>query len=170
MRWRSPFSQTLFRRVKHSPCLTLWPTELTVPAPGHRPPLFLAGLALLLIPATSCQVGSQAVQPWHIAYPLCTGISFVRGEGKRKGCTREWSVMFFYPLPHLFTFLPELWMDLDKASPELRGHSAGGQVRGPQSLLCPCAHFTDEMGAGSLERQMGLRRVPSQQLEAPGEQ
>lgn len=48
--------------------------------------------------------------------------------------------MFFCPLPHLSTSPPELWMALNTASPELRGHRARQpSERTPECLvsLCP---------------------------------
>lgn len=58
-------------------------------------------------------------------------------------------------------------MGLDQAILELSGHRVRQRS---ESLLCPYAHFTDEMGAGGLERKVGLPSVPSQQLAGSEEQ
>lgn len=111
VRWRNPFPKlpesktptgpSLGRSPAHS--LALWPTELTVPAPGDQPPLFLAGSFPHDLPSEcpSCAVLA------HCLPSLDWGLFFVRGEGKRRGCTGEWSVTFLclpLPPPHLPTW------------------------------------------------------------------
>lgn len=106
------------------------------------------------VPATTCRAGAQAM---HTLLAL-SGLRFPRQRGGAAlgSCQRGSSV----PQPPL-TSPPELWMGLDQASPELRGCGVGQPTErtpGPPVSLCPFHRG----GAGGLERNGGLPRVPGQ--------
>lgn len=82
---------------------TLWPygpQSSLCQAPGDQPPLFLAGSFPHDLPSEypSCAILA------HCLPSLGWSLSFVRREGKRRGCAGEWSVIFLclpLPPPHL---------------------------------------------------------------------
>lgn len=111
------------------------------------------------VPTTTCQTGTQAVQPWNIACPLWAGVS----SSERRGYTGELS-----KTPHLIISLPELWMGLDQASPEVKGCGVRLPSEGTPDSCVPGS--ISQIRSWRPGREQGLAQDPWPAVGRSGEQ